>query len=89
MTLDKLALSVSAAWEEVLIDSELERLHGQVLRVLQKVERDTWKKAAEQVSECMTHYEDKMGDPNGCLLGLAVEFSANARGDGPDNMGKK
>jgi hypothetical protein len=44
----------------------------------------TWALAAKRVGQCMTHYEGKMGDPNGCLAGLAAEFSANAKGDGPD-----
>jgi hypothetical protein len=46
---------------------------------------ETWVLAATRVSECMSHYKDsKLGDPNGCLLGLWTEFKANARGDGPD-----
>lgn len=47
---------------------------------------DTWRKAATEVSNCMKHYPEG-GDPNGCLEGLACEFSANADGCGPDSKG--
>lgn len=52
---------------------------------IQSTESMVWALAAKRVSDCMAHYTGKMGDPSGCLQGLAAEFSANSRGDGPDN----
>jgi hypothetical protein len=35
MTASRIAKSICMAWEEVLIDSELERLHGQIVRAIE------------------------------------------------------
>lgn len=51
-----------------------------LLAAMELIRSGVWKDAARKVSECMSHYENKMGDPNGCLMGLACEFRANADG---------
>ena len=60
----------------------------EVINLIEAAVRSTWRKAATEVDKCRAHYESG-DDPNGCLLGLACEFSANADGDGPDSEGDK
>lgn len=58
----------------------------EVMNLIEAAVRSTWRKAATEVNNCRKHYPEG-GDPNGCLEGLACEFSANADGDGPACQG--
>lgn len=74
--------------EDLLIYFERpkQELIDNIVAALIKAESETWRRAAAACDKCMTHYEGKLGDPHGCLNGLAAEFYAMADGEGPSDL---
>lgn len=78
--------SLDAISKREMLQNSIAEAIKQAQADYEKGVRDTWAVAAKRASECMKHYDSKWGDPSGCLMGLNVEFAANADGKGPDKV---